>query len=699
MMNRPTLPGLWRVFRENASRMRRPQRRKALSLLRHAPGRIARLRSSVSPRNRQRGFWNVVYATSAAVIVTGAPFVLGTDFVDVPVGGGTGTGIRDGENGLGGYLTIYGLYFGTQANLGTALGAKVYIGGAEVANYRYLIPTKGTTDAGVTNGDPRHFVSLGVQVGSAAVKALTLGTAYQVTVVVNGVTSNLNDVDGTALTATPISAPIIYVDEQNGNEANSGIFTSPKAHWQTGTSSTVTGVAASNNLWNSGTQSGGMVPGTQCVGRQGTGGYVWTFAATHTNRWVDIFRLTGTSPNGNASGGGVGVNNGYLKWTSYPGPILGNAPETVTYQQPGGITGGGFNGNDSARAEESTPFGTTGYAAFIAVSNLSIAINAGATSSDACPINMQNDAESWRVFNNELTWPSTLVNGSNGPFGAGISGDRSAVSMFNYIHNINDISGGQQNHGIYHDATQLPSLAGVYAANCVTAYNSILNIQGGSGIQCFTNKISGTDKYGNLGMVNMSIHHNYIFNVAKHGLNCNYSTKQVNWYCNLIVGVGRYPFCFGGDTSSGGTNGAQIGVVNNTFYAAAGDGLDVMIENDYNCTLPTVSFQNNLVIMSNSRSNTGLGFYGNDSTDAGWVRQNNMWTDPQGHTTSPPSGGTGEIYTANAKTTSFTDFSLQATSPAIGAATTNAYCNPVYDFMLNPMTRVGQTKNSIGAYA
>src|SRR5258708_687377 len=63
-------------------------------------------------------------------VPSAAPLVLYTDFVDVPVSGG--------ENGLGGYLTIFGTGFGTFANLGTTAGAKVTIGGAEVANYRVL---------------------------------------------------------------------------------------------------------------------------------------------------------------------------------------------------------------------------------------------------------------------------------------------------------------------------------------------------------------------------------------------------------------------------------------------------------------------------------------------------------------------------------------------------------------------------------
>lgn len=622
------------------------------------------------------------------------PLVLSIDFTDVPVGQGTGTGIYDGENGLGGYLTIYGLGFGTQGALGTSFGARVFIGGQEIANYRYLVNT-----LAYQNGrEVRPFQALGVQIGSAAVKALTLGTAYPVSVVVSGVASNANDIDGNPLLMTPIKAPVIYVDEQNGSESNLGTFASPKQHFQTwpGSGSVMTGVTGSQFGWNPATQTPGIIPGTQCVGRQGTGGYIWTYSATFEQRLVNLFRCTGTSPNGNASGGGVGINNGSLKYTSYPGPINGNAPEVVQYQQGIANKGGGFNGNDTARAQETTPFGFVGWCQNIAMSNMSIAINAGAASSDACPVNLQNSAKQWKITNMSLTWPSTLNNGSgSGPLGAGISGNAIYSAMLNDIYDIFDVSGGFQNHGIYLDASL------IYCRDCIAAYNCMTNISGGNGLQIFTNKFSGLDDDGFAGATNISVHHNYVNGTGKYGYNFNISTLTAKLFCNVAANVTRYNFIFGGDASpvsSGGTGPVTVIVVNNTFYGTAGAGLNCLVENDYKAVAGLVELRNNLTVMGATRSDIGLAFYGNDDDDTAWVPNSNGWYDPQGHTTAPPFSGTGEIYANPLFITPYTNFGLLPGSPFIGAATLSANYNPVYDFMLNPMTRAGQTKNSIGAF-
>src|SRR5690349_18960313 len=63
------------------------------------------------------------------------PTVLYTDIASGPNSGG--------ENGNGAYLSIFGRNFGA-AGLGSRV--KVTIGGAEVASYRYLGPSKGRSD-------------------------------------------------------------------------------------------------------------------------------------------------------------------------------------------------------------------------------------------------------------------------------------------------------------------------------------------------------------------------------------------------------------------------------------------------------------------------------------------------------------------------------------------------------------------------
>jgi hypothetical protein len=67
-----------------------------------------------------------------ASIVSGAPRILYTDTLTGPIAGG--------EDGQGGYLSIYGTNFGAAADLGDT--TKVLIGGIAVANYRALVPAK-----------------------------------------------------------------------------------------------------------------------------------------------------------------------------------------------------------------------------------------------------------------------------------------------------------------------------------------------------------------------------------------------------------------------------------------------------------------------------------------------------------------------------------------------------------------------------
>ena len=66
------------------------------------------------------------------VPVADAPFVDYTDIVSGPIDGG--------EKDQGTYLSIFGTNFGKQAGLGS--DTQVFIGGVEVANYRYLGPSQ-----------------------------------------------------------------------------------------------------------------------------------------------------------------------------------------------------------------------------------------------------------------------------------------------------------------------------------------------------------------------------------------------------------------------------------------------------------------------------------------------------------------------------------------------------------------------------
>src|SRR6185312_16439421 len=96
-----------------------------------------------------------------------APLVLYTDLVSGPNSGG--------ENDKGAYLSIFGKHFG-HSGLGTR--TRVYIGGTEVAVYRYLGPSHGSPD----------IEQISVQIGKLG--APPLGVPLPIVVKVDGIPSN-----------------------------------------------------------------------------------------------------------------------------------------------------------------------------------------------------------------------------------------------------------------------------------------------------------------------------------------------------------------------------------------------------------------------------------------------------------------------------------------------------------------------------
>src|SRR5438128_8968264 len=77
-----------------------------------------------------------LFAAACACAAVPKPLVLFTDLLSGPNDGG--------ENNNGCYLSIFGKNFGEPAGLGSL--TKVFIGGVEVSNYRYLGPSQGRPD-------------------------------------------------------------------------------------------------------------------------------------------------------------------------------------------------------------------------------------------------------------------------------------------------------------------------------------------------------------------------------------------------------------------------------------------------------------------------------------------------------------------------------------------------------------------------
>jgi hypothetical protein len=409
------------------------------------------------------------------VPVANAPYIHFTDTVSAPT--------HNGENGLGGYLSIFGINFGPATGLGSA--TKVFIGGVEVANYRYLGPAKVSGKLGLQQ--------ITVQVGSLGGAAA--GTALPVKVVVNGVASNVGNL------FTPTAGHVLFVS-LTGND---------------GTAKSDDPAHPFRSLQNMSTLKGAyftMAAGDQVVLRGGS----WSDTTGVDTTWMRF---------GAGQYARNGKPNAWIHITAYPGPINGNAVEDVHYTTPAAASGG-ISGPWSSIA------GTSGE--YVAVSNLHFEISGGANR-DAAPVNLQYTAGHWRVVNNEM---GPWVTGSSAVINAGgVTGHGDGVVVLgNHIH---DIAGTAdlQNHGIYADTT---------AQNWEVAYNWIHDVTGGNHIQ-FNDNEGGAGTYvlphGGTwqGFTGILIHHNWLENAAKYGVNFNdqQSTKAGAYdgriWNNVIIGT------------------------------------------------------------------------------------------------------------------------------------------------------------------
>jgi hypothetical protein len=392
-------------------------------------------------------------ADGCPVPVAGAPVLLYTDALSGPVTGG--------ENNLGAYLSIFGANFGS-SGLGST--TRVYIGGNEVANYRYL----GAAKVGAKLG----LQQITVQVGN--LNNPTLGQPLPITVVVNGTTSTTST---GAHTFTPNPGRMLFVSLTGADAtAVAGNINKPWRYLQT-----ASGGGAHDVLR----------AGDHVVIRGGN----WSDTG-FDGAWL---RFRYPQQQGSAPSGASGT--GWVHITAYPGPINGNAIEDVHYATPANVKGG-IHGANSAY------FGTTGD--WVSISNLRMEVNASATS-DAAPINLQYSAGPWRVVNNELgPWPSNINSK-----GAGVSGHGINVKVLgNHIFGM-ACTGALENHGVYVDSG---------ATQWEIAYNWVHDITGGNLIQFFDNVALAGNNYAGFpagwqGFTGMQVHHNWLEGSGKYGLN------------------------------------------------------------------------------------------------------------------------------------------------------------------------------------
>jgi hypothetical protein len=313
--------------------------------------------------------------------ITGAPLVLYTDLISGPISGG--------ENDKGVYLSIFGKNFGS-SGLGSTV--KVYIGGAEAGNYRYLGSSKGRSD----------IQQITVQVGALGNPAP--GTALPIQVVVNGVASNTNQ------TFMVNPGRILFVDNVHGNDSNAviGDITHPFRHVQT--------ADLSQGAW------GRVQPGDIMVMR-GTG-TAWSDVGFE-NYFMRYRDKSGSAPTG-ASGTGAIVLMGYPAEDAY---IRGT------------LAAGTRNGCISAINGQSFP----GMGQWAVISNLRI----DCEGYDG-PISQEIQGDHWRIINNDLAASTAPTSGSSVPRMAGITGNGTgSVWLGNHIHDIQGSSG--ECHGLYID--------------------------------------------------------------------------------------------------------------------------------------------------------------------------------------------------------------------------------------------------------
>jgi hypothetical protein len=191
-------------------------------------------------------------------------------------------------------------------------------------------------------------------------------------------------------------------------------------------------------------------------------------------------------------------------------------------------------------------------------------------------INLEIRGHHWRVVNNELTASTARATAKAG----GIVGNgRDAVFMGNYIH---DVKGdGQHNHGIYIDGEGSYNIA----------FNRIEDITGGNGFQIYVNGSNGSEIADNV-----SLHHNWISDIGKHGINVSDNARAgLRIYNNVVSNTRLAGIRF---------NSSQLRdckVYNNTIYGTntAQNPAYGAVSNDDVLRDEAIDFRNNIVIPSN----------------------------------------------------------------------------------------------------
>lgn len=642
-----------------------------------------------------------------------------------------------GENNKGDYVSLFGYSFGSRAALGTAAGARVYFrdpAGAntwvEVDNYRSLLASKVYTT--------HQLQRITVQIGALGGKTGLL----DVKVTVNGVDTNV--LVG-AFTVQP--GRFFFVDNVTGDDSTGVVddITHPFRYVQKATA----GALPYTGIWAS------IRPGDKIIPRAGT----WSDQVGMDSRWLRFFEETGIAPRGNQGTGHVSISgtanngsglirltvsssanfttgqqanvfavrgtteanglwtitvvdathidlqgstytnafsaghgtitnySGYIGIRAYPGPVLGHSPEVVKFV-PAADQNGPIHGCSTLQA--ALKCGKYFQCFGLWITNSAVGV---AAPSDSGLVNVQNGADYWDVIDNELgpfTVGASVANAKT----AGVCGVGTYMRwLANYVHDIGGTS-ALENHGLYLGGADNNGYSQV-ASNSEAAYNRIVNITGGNGIQIFwgTTVLYGTSNL---------IHHNFIDTTAKRGINLSDGTRSVDVYNNVILSTVGDAIYYQGNADAS----LAIKITHNTCYnwgtGAAGAARSGFYNNG-TVTGGSLHVQHNVFVMA-SGHDAAIAYYTNNITDTNITLAQNAYYDFNGTKTTTPAKDATALTYGNPLFTSVVNknFTVTAGSPLLGACTAAEVIAVATDFygIARPVTGTGApgaTKNDVGA--
>jgi hypothetical protein len=455
---------------------------------------------------------SAVTAVMPSPIVMGAPLVLYTDLASGPNNGG--------EKNKGAYLSIFGRNF-SSTGLGTLV--KVYIGGVEVDNYRYLGPSMGRSDV----------QQITVQIG--ALGNPKRGQALPLKVVVNGVESNADQ--------TFIVNPgrIYFVDNVNGNDSTGkpGDIARPYRYVQTA----------------DGVNGAGVWPDVEAgdiIVMRGRG-VPWTDVGAE-NYFMRVVGKSGSKPTGAAGSGPIAL-------MAYP-------TEDVFIR--GTLAGRMADGCISAVNGENYP--DAGKWATIAGLRLDCEGYDG-------PINTEIGGDFWRVVNNDLSASTAPTSGVAVPRMGGITGNGDGEFWVgNHIH---DIQGSEEEcHGIYIDGGGSYEIAynvieRIRSGNGIQAFDNQGPRPTIDNVNIHHNLIRDVSKHG-LNIADGSgsgwvVYNNVLYNTARAGIRFNTTDlKGARIFNNTFYNTNQTANrLYGALTNDWALTAGAVNVQNNIFVVAS----------------------------------------------------------------------------------------------------------------------------------